>query len=85
MLLDISDPSGALLHEINITAAKDKISIKDGRISLLFTCLDSARLVSGFCSIFRGWSHDYGKSGTYSKVCETLVHIPVDFVSTQLK
>ena len=39
----------------------------------------------GFCSIFRGWSHDYGKSGTYSKVCETLVHIPVDFVSTQLK
>ena len=39
----------------------------------------------GFCSIFRGWSHEYGKSGTYSKVCETLVHIPVDFVSTQLK
>ena len=39
----------------------------------------------GFCSIFREWSHDYGKSGTYSKVCETLVHIPVDFVSTQLK
>ena len=45
MLLNISDPGGALLHEINITAAKDKISIKDGRISLLFTCLDSARLV----------------------------------------
>ena len=39
----------------------------------------------GFCSISKGWSHDYGKSGTYSKVCETLVHIPVDFVSTQLK
>ena len=41
--------------------------------------------MTGFCSIFRRWSHDYGKSGTYSKVCETLVHIPVDFVSTQLK
>ena len=46
MLLNISDPSGALLHEINLTAAKHKISIKDGRISLLFTCLDSARVDS---------------------------------------
>ena len=53
-----------------------------------FLCLkemNSGRILFGFCSIFRGWSHDYGKSGTYSKVCETLVHIPVDFVSTQLK
>ena len=46
VLLSISDLSDALLHEINVTAAKHKISIKDGRISLLFTCLDSARLVS---------------------------------------
>ena len=41
--------------------------------------------ITGFCSIFGRWSHDYGKSGTYSKVCKTLVHIPVDFDSTKLK